>query len=252
MIEKQTNFILSIDLLGFADWISTTPVADVLDEYASIITGVSHTAEIVASDKLAYCVYSDTLVIISHGTTGGESLINLLRCAHTIQYTQLYRGMVDYRALRLLRGTIAYGDFIYHKGDLSTQAFNRRPITAKNVELLIGPPVVEAYKTEKQLQLMAIILARSAVAQMSSQLRDDMLKCGLLVEYKIPMKNEPANDGYVCCPLSDCHVDAILDKLNDESTKHQEDSNIAEKYENTIRLFRHLKENGLFHPRIPS
>lgn len=252
MIEKQNNFILSIDLLGFETWISTSSVDNVLDEYASIITGASYAAKKIGEEEFDFFVYSDTLIIIFHCSTIAENLIKLLKCAHTIQYGQMYRGIVNDKTLRPIRGTITYGEFIYHKGDISTQAFNRPQITAKNVDIFIGKPVIEAYHLEKKIQIMAVILAESAIAKISDGLSKKLLDCGLLIKYRIPMKNREAFDGYVCSPLCDSHFEAVLNKLNNEKAKFKKCKNTLDKYTNTMSLFNYMKDNGFFYPRIRS
>jgi hypothetical protein len=241
MINKRNGYILSIDLLGFEKWIRSDSLDNVLNEYASIITGTSFAAEMFAGNNFDLFVYSDTLVIICNLPNEDECLCNLLKCARLLQHSQFYRGTLDYTLLHPIRGTLTWGEFIYHKGDIRTQALARDPIVAKNIDIFIGMPIIEGYHLEKSLQIMSIVLSGSASRKIGLSKLEILCRNRLLIEYDIPFKSTKKK-GYLSTPLADfCHYETILSKLKSEAIINKDDTNTSEKITNTISLLEYVK-----------
>jgi len=120
----ELNFLLNIDVLGFSDFVKSNSIKDVFDYYAQIITGAAFSAEIIESNKndIEVMVYSDTVAIKSNDNDKFRCFVQLVRIASMIQHGQYYKSLNPHDTFLPVRGTITFGTFVFHKGDIWTQA----------------------------------------------------------------------------------------------------------------------------------
>lgn len=247
-----TNYILNFDVLGFGQFVKENSARVVFDYYAHIITGTSFAGEIVDADKLDVMVYSDTIAIKSNNEDQKSCLFSLIKVANLIQVGQYYTALSENDVFLPVRGAITFGEFIFHKGDIWTQVSGRPKISAKNIDMIIGKPIVESNEFEKEMELMCIALEESAQRQAGGDILADLLNSNLLVEYDIPLKENRKIKGIIVNPVSTPHLDCNLNKLEYERSKHAEDSSIQRKYANTIELFNYIRANMRYYPKMPT
>ena len=247
----QNGYILNIDILGFGTFVKNNSAQTVFDHYAGLITGADFAGAIVDDGNIEVMVYSDTIAIKSNAANEDNGFVDLVRIANILQTGQYYRYLSLNGAFLPLRGTIAYGEFFFHKGDIWTQAHGRQKTYAKNVAMIIGKPIVESYETEKEMELMCVALTKSTLEMVNEGFISAMLDSNLLLEYQIPLKNGNSNPGVIVNPVSTPHFEINLRQLKLESTKYAEGSSTQRKYLNTIKLFEHVQGSRRFYPKKP-
>lgn len=243
-----TNYLLNIDVLGFGDFVKENSAQTVFDYYCGLITGASFAGEIVDPNNLDVIVYSDTIAIRSNNKDKKYCLPSLVKVAYMIQIGQYFKALSEEAVFFPIRGTITFGEFVFHKGDIWAQAPGRPKITAKNVDMIIGKPIVESNEFEKNMELMCIALADSAQKQADTDVLETLLNSNLLIKYDIPLKENNYIKGIKVNPVSIPHLECNLRKLEHERCKHQEGS-VRKKYTNTIALFNHIKANMNYYPK---
>lgn len=244
----KSGFILIIDVLGFGDFVKNHSTQDVFEHYAGLITGADFAGKIVDNGNMDIMVYSDTIAIKSN--SGENDLINLCRIANLLQTGQYYKALSLDSNFLPIRGVISYGEFLFHKGDLWTQATARDKIFAKNVSLIIGKPIVESYELEKEMELMCVALAKSAIDKVDKNELVKMINSNLLIQYEVPLKGGYKDTRIIVNPVTRPHIEQNLTKLNHEAKKYPEHSSTQRKYHNTIELFNFIKYSKLFYPNF--
>jgi len=245
------SYILNIDVLGFGTFVERNSAQTVFDYYGRIITGAAFAGDIVDKDNLDVMVYSDTIAIKSNNEDERVSLFNLVKIANIIQVGQYYSALSKDAVFLPVRGTITFGEFFFHKGDIWSQAPGREKIYAKNVDMIIGKPIVESHELEKSMELMCVAIGDSAQCRAKGKLTNHLLDSNLLLEYEIPIKKRDRKKGLIVNPVSTPHLDVNVEKLKHECKKHEDCSSTKHKYLNTIDLFEFVKTNRKFYPKSP-
>ena len=245
------TYLLSIDVLGFGDFVRENPTKVVFDHYAWLVTGAAFSGEIIAAGEVDVMVYSDTIAIKSNNSNQSLCLRWLIQVAQLIQVGQYARARSEDALFLPVRGTITFGEFIFHKGDIWTQALNRPKIFASNIDMILGKPIIEAYQFEKNMDLMCIAVGDSAQQQIGHEEIMQCVNSNMLIQYNIPLKNGGTKNGILVNPVStpDYHID--IKKLEVERQKHIGSPGIVSKYNNTLDLFDYVYRNKLFFPRVP-
>lgn len=246
----HNNYLLNIDVLGFGDFVKANSTRTVFDYYGKIITGANFAGSIVDEDKIDVMVYSDTIAMKSNNEDEAMCLVSLVRIANIIQIGQYYSALSQEAVFLPVRGTITFGEFVFHKGDIWAQALGRPKIYARNVDMIIGKPIVESYEFEKDIELMCVALGRSTVERAALGLVQALLHQNLLIEYDIPLKNGSTANGTIVNPVCTPHIDLNLRKLEHEASKHKDGSSTKAKYLNTIKLFEFIRTTRKFSPRL--
>lgn len=222
----------------------------VFDYYAKIITGSVFTGDIIDKDNIEVMVYSDTIAIKSNNKDKNKALKDLIKIGHLIQVGQYYDAINPHFIFLPVRGTITYGEFVFHKGNIWTEVFGREKIEAKNINLIFGKPIVEAYHFEKNIEMITIALSESALNEVDQKLLDFFNGNNLLIKYPIALKDDKSKDGYIINPTSKSHFECNIKRLERERDKFTDFSSVYNKYQNTIKLFNYINENDLYHPKI--
>ncbi len=253
----ELNFLLNVDVLGFSEFVKSNTIKDVFNYYAQIITGSAFSAEIIENNKndIEVMVYSDTIAIKSNDNDKLRCFVQLVRIASMIQHGQYYKSLNSLDPFLPIRGTITFGAFVFHKGDIWTQALTRPKVHANNINMIFGEAIIDAYRFEKEMEIIGIALEDSVVAQSNNKnvkkILDVLVDSNLLVEYDIPLKRGEEKKGFLVNPTIWAHCDHNLERLEKEKSKFKEGTSEYEKYSNTIKFFKHIKDNDLFHPPRP-
>ena len=250
VIDNEENFLLNIDVLGFGDFIRNNNLEFVTAFYSQIITGSAFSGQIIGKDDIEVLVYSDTIAIKSKNQNKQQCLYDLVKIANMIQVSQYY-SFIGGGVFLPFRGTITYGKYVFHKGDVWHYGTDGRKIFANNVNLIYGKPIVESYELEKMMEIICIAIADSIMQKEEYfSVINHLLRENLLVEYNIPLKKNKIKDGLLVNPVFTPHIDIYIKNLETERVKFKSNTSIFEKYTNTIELFSHINKNELFFPNV--
>ena len=250
-LKYETNYLLNIDILGFGKLVEKSSIEEVFNFYAPIITGSTFVGEIIEKGSTDIMVYSDTIAIKSNKSDKDQALSDLIKIAHTIQAGQYYQALNQNELFIPLRGTISYGDFLWHKGGIWTQTLGKEKVVANNVHLIFGKPIVDSYNFEKDMNVMGIALPMSVVINSSNDIIQSLTNQNYLIEYSVPLKKKDGKQrshwGFMVSPCIKAHHEYSLKRLQTEKLK-QTDANVICKYENTISFFNFIQQHRLFYP----
>ena len=247
---EEKNYLLNIDVLGFGNFVSNNELSVVSNYYTNLITGAAFSGKIIDNDSIEIMVYSDTIAIKSNQKDKNKCLFDLVRIANMIQIGTYYSALSLKSVFLPVRGTITFGDFVFHKGEIWTQAGGRPKIYAKDINLIFGRPIVESYHFEKSMKIISIAITDSVLQEKNDIIIEYLLKENLLINYNIPLKQGNYKKGYIVNPVSTPHFKYNFEKLEYEKQKYKGDKDIYDKYENTQNLFTYINENELFFPNI--
>jgi hypothetical protein len=247
---EEINYLLNIDVLGFGSFVNKYEIKTVLNYYAKLITGSHFAGAITNKDNIEVMVYSDTIAIKSNDSDQLNSLQDLIKVAQLIQVGQYYSALNQNTSFLPVRGTITYGEFIFYRGSVSTQAPGRPKLNAKNISLIFGKPIIESHNLEKDMEIICIALADSIIQKKTKSLIDSLVNSNLLIQYDIPLKKNKIKKGYIINPTTQPHFELNINRLETEKAKFDNGSSEYSKYINTINLFNYTRNNGLFYPNI--
>ncbi len=247
---EEKNYLLNIDVLGFGDFVSSNELSVVNSYYTHLITGSAFSGEIIDKDSIEIMVYSDTIAIKSNQKDKNKCLYDLVRIANMIQTGTYYSALSVKSVLLPVRGTITFGDFVFHKGEIWTQAMGRPKIYAKDINLIFGKPIVESYHFEKSMEIICIAITDSVLQEKNDFILEQLLKENLLIDYNIPLKQGKYKNGFIVNPVLTPHFKYNFEKLEYEKQKYKDEKGIYDKYVNTQDLFTYINKNELFFPNI--
>lgn len=245
--------IAVLDMLGFKDYVQLNSIQSVIDEYAHVITSASFTADVM-QENLEFMVYSDTIAIrlIDNSEKG---FYNFIRAIHLISHQYFYKCQIPGMNPIPIRGAIAFGEYSWHKGDISTQVLNRKPIVAKNINFIVGQAILDAHDLESKQSWIAISLTYEIGELLKKHFPQaffELEKSKYIIEYDIPLHNDCTTKGYVINPteraifnesfLAFCETcNQILEKTSKKA--------IAEKYINSLKLLKIIYDENDLCPR---
>lgn len=157
-IPIYTGPIAILDMLGFKTYVETNSIQSVIDEYASVLTGATFTAEVM-NESLEFMVYSDTIAIRLINQTE-KGFYNFIKSLQLISNSYFYKCLIPGMNPIPVRGAISYGEYSWYKGDISTQAMGRDPIVAKNVNFIVGKAILDAHDLESKQNWIGISLTQ--------------------------------------------------------------------------------------------
>ncbi len=244
--------IAVLDMLGFKDYVKLNTIQSVIDEYAHVITSSFFTADVM-KEKLEFMVYSDTIAIrlIENSEKG---FYNFIMAIQLINHQYFYKCQIPGFNPIPIRGAISFGEYSWHKGDISTQVVNRNPIVAKNINFIVGQAILDAHDLESKQSWIAI----SFTSEMGELFKKNfpnafynLEKSKHIVEYNIPL-HEGTIKGYVINPTERATFnDSFLlfcEKCNqilEDPTKKA----VTEKYINTLKLLKTIYDENNLCPR---
>ena len=246
---EETNYLLNIDVLGFGNFVKNNDIKKVTYFYNRIITGSAFSGEIIDKSNIEIMVYSDTIAIKSNNENKDKRLLDLIQIAKLIQTSQYYAG-VEENLFLPIRGTITYGEYVFHKGDISTVG-NGRMIEAKDINLIFGKPIVESYYLEKDMEIIAIALGDSVI-QKDNILINYLVKENLLCKYNIPLKEKEEHtrknkknlkSGYLIPFDFVPNFEENMKTLENSKEKNLNDKSIKDKYINTMQFLKYINES---------
>jgi hypothetical protein len=247
--------IAVIDMLGFEELVNLNQLQQVVNAYAHIITSATFSAEVLNVD-LQFMVYSDTIAIrlvnISDKSFYGFILaIQLI--AHNFFYTNLIPGYLNIP----IRGAIVFGDYSWHKGDISTQVLGRDPITAKAINFIVGEAIIRAHNHEKSQKWIGISFDSKTAKTFETHFPvsfNKLIAERYLVEYPIPQKYGSVN-GFAVNPTARAtfhdELTAFIVKCKQLLAKAESCPDVLTKYRNTLIYLRYLFDKDFLIPILP-
>lgn len=242
--------IAILDMLGFKKYVEQNTLTDIINSYARVITGASFTAEVL-KENLQFMVYSDTIAIRLVNLTE-KGFYNFIKALQLIAHDFFY--LCNESSSIPIRGAIAVGEYSWHNGDISTQAFNRDPITARNVNFIVGKAVLDAHDHETLQNWIgismsdetAMVLKRNFPGAFASHETEKYL-----VRYDIPTKTG-THAGYAINPTQRAVFERTFSAYMNRCKIIFEDGNerldVKVKYFNTLSFLYHLYDNDYLCP----
>lgn len=247
--------IAVIDMLGFKEFVNHNEFQQVIDAYAHIITSATHTAEVLKED-LQFMVYSDTIAIrlvnISEkGFYGFIKAIQLIVCNF------FYTNQIPEYLNIPIRGAISFGNYSWHKGDISTQVLGRDLITATAVNFIVGEAIIRAHDHEKLQTWIGISFDSITAETFKRQFPrafNQLVAERYLVEYPIPSKNGNIN-GFAVNPtiraMFHREFTAFIMKCKQILAQPESHPDVVTKYKNTLIYLRYLLDKDFLIPILP-
>jgi len=244
--------IAVLDMLGFKDYVQLNTIQSVIDEYAHVITSASFTADVM-KENLEFMVYSDTIAIrlIDNSEKG---FYNFIRAIQLISHQYFYKCQIPGFNPIPVRGAIAFGEYSWHKGDISTQVLNRNPIVAKNINFIVGKAILDAHDLESKQSWIAISLTfeiGELLKKHFPQAFTELEKSKYIIEYDVPLHDSTIK-GYVINPTERATFNdtflAFCEKCNQILEKNLKKA-ITEKYINTLKLLKKIYDENDLCPR---
>ena len=153
-IPKYNGPIAILDLLGFSDFVNVNNIDDIQTMYARIITSSFFTAEVL-KENLDFMVYSDIIAIrlVNLTEEGFENFI-LSLCLIIQQY--FYIKITGWEKTLPIRGAVSIGEYSWYNCNITTRANLQEPIIAKNVNFIVGKPVIQAHELESMQEWIGV------------------------------------------------------------------------------------------------
>lgn len=271
----EETFILNIDFLGFSNFVENNDKKLVINFFTQWISDINFVASGLclqgedakeSIDSQAYfdrlsnnshieiMVYSDTIAIKSHNPNKNKHFYELVKLAEVIQHDVYDKVQRSYPATLFIRGTITYGEFIFYKGGMEfPSAFgNNAKIKTKNISIILGKAIIDAYKNEKDMEIMTIGLTENCIKQVLSNsfTKDDLTQLvldNILIQYDVPCKTRKINS-FLINPLNKIYANCIINKFNEKANKINKEIEVYRKYKNTIDFLEHININDLYRP----
>jgi len=90
--------------------------------------------------------------------------------------------------------------------------------------MIFGESIIDAYRFEKEMEIIGIALEDSVVVQSSNKgmkkILDALVESNLLVEYDIPLKRGEQKKGFLVSPTIWAHCDYNVERLEKENLAH--------------------------------
>lgn len=244
--------IAVLDMLGFKEYVQLNTIQSVIDEYAHVITSASFTADDM-KENLELMVYSDTIAIrlIENSEKG---FCNFIKAMQLISHQYFYKNQIPGYNPIPIRGAISFGEYSWHKGDISTQVFNRNPIIAKNINFIVGQAILDAHDLESKQSWIAISLTSEMGELIKKKYPDafyNLEKQKYIIKYDIPI-HEGTIKGYVINPTERATFNnsflAFCEKCS-QILEKQVKNVVKEKYINTLKLLKVIYDENDLCPR---
>jgi hypothetical protein len=246
--------IAVLDMLGFKEYVHNHTIQSVIDEYAHIITSTSLSAEIINA-QLEFMVYSDTIAIRLIDISE-EGFLNFIKVLQQIVNQYFTKCRIPGTDPIPLRGAISFGEYSWHKGDISTQVFNRKPVTCKNINFIVGKAIVDAHELESKQAWIATSFTKTVGDNFQEQypnafkaLEESKYFC----KYNIPTRNEPIS-GYVINPTERSMFKHSFDAFCAICKKYVLGDyvfDVKTKYVNTLNLLKNIHDKNNLFPLWP-
>lgn len=245
--------IAVLDMLGFKNYVHINAIQTVIEEYAQVLTSASFAADVLNAD-LEFMVYSDTIAIRLI-RDNEEGVYNFIRAIQLINCNYFYKCITSCFNSIPIRGAIAFGEYSWHKGDISTQVFSRESIVVKNVNFIVGQAVLDAHDLESKQSWIAIALTHETVESLKEQFPHTFLKLereNYILKYNIPL-HDGTIEGYVINPTirstfkqSFFGFCEICNRILEEDLNRS----VKEKYINTLKFLKYIYDANCLCPRL--
>jgi hypothetical protein len=188
-VKPRTGMIALCDILGFSNWICTTPVAQVANEFRNVVLHSlyysMHKKDPESLDRVDFTVhefvsatwFSDTLLLYTREDTPKADQA-LIQAVGWLTFFSIASKPTFLENPCKLRGAIAYGELFVDP----------------ERNLFFGKPIVDAYKLEQKQQWSGVALTESARKRLQDSPQSRGRHPDWLTNYSVPCKDQKTID----------------------------------------------------------
>ena len=253
-IPTYNGPIAVLDFLGFKQFVEGNSLRNIILTYGHELTAAAHTSKVLKED-IQFMVYSDTIAMrLVNQTDAG--FLNFIKALQLIAGEYFIKLMISELISIPLRGAIAIGEYSWYNGDITTEFYNRPPLTAYSVNFIVGKAIIEAHQHEKSQQGIGISMdekTANIAKERFPEAWNTIIEEAYMVKYNIPAIPTSVS-GFVVNPtvrpVFANTFGLYLDKCEAIFKNEHEEYKTKLKYFNTLNLINDIHSDDNLCPRF--